>query len=123
MKLVKLETKEQFEQLKKGDIVMVQWRPNSREYKKGTPITVNKIWGINHSNELILNHRTNSYFDIDLYLRGESYALEVCIIEESSSQNIRRERDGFEGYEDIHSRDTERVDEPHAVGRHKHLER
>jgi hypothetical protein len=80
MLLVKLERQEQFDHLKRGDIVVVKWRPGSVEFKKGKPITSNTIWGINKNNELILNSRINSYFIIHLYLRSKSHAAEAYLI-------------------------------------------
>ena len=80
MQIIKLESQEQFDQLKKGDLVVVEWKPSSLEYKNGRPITTNRIWGVNELNELILNRRTNSYFSIDMYLEGTSQAREAYLL-------------------------------------------
>ncbi|MED4572829.1 hypothetical protein P9302_25795 [Brevibacillus agri] len=80
MQINKLESKEQFDQLKKGDIVVVEWKPSSMEHRKGRPITSNHIWGMHNGNELILDKRTNSYINVDMYLRGESHAKEVYVL-------------------------------------------
>lgn len=76
MKITKLETKEQFDQLKKGDLVIAEWKDYAKE-SKDSPITSTKIWGINGNYELILNSRTNSYFCINRYLNGESACKEA----------------------------------------------
>jgi len=81
MQFVKLETRDQFMDLKKGDCVIVEWKPGSKEYKLGTPITANNIHGMHNGNELILNKKSNSYFNIDMLLRGESNASQAYLIQ------------------------------------------
>lgn len=82
MQFIKLENQEQFKELKKNDILIVKWKEKAREYRESKPITHNSIWGINDINEVILNRRTNSYFNINMYLNGESYAEEVYLVKE-----------------------------------------
>lgn len=82
MQFIKLESREQFDQLQKNDILIVKWKERAKEYREGNAITHNSIWGINDINEVILNRRTNSYFNINMYLNGESYAEEVYLVKE-----------------------------------------
>lgn len=78
MKFIKLETKEQFENLKKGDIVIVDWVNDE------TPLEAYKIHGIiegyDSGKELILNKKRNHYIIISLYLAGKSKAREAWLI-------------------------------------------
>jgi hypothetical protein len=80
MKFIELQHREDFEGLEKGDLVLVEWGEGSREFDKGNEITCNKIWGIHQENELILDKKTNSYFNIDMFLFGKSFALEAYVI-------------------------------------------
>jgi hypothetical protein len=80
MNFVKLERREQFDKLKKGDIIIVRWRERAVETRKGNPITYNKIHGIVNGTELLLNIRNNSYFDYIMYLNGESTAEEAYTV-------------------------------------------
>lgn len=80
MKLVKLESQEQFDTLKKGDIIIVKWRAGSLEYKKGNEFAHYSMVEINRSNEIILQKRGNIYFIIHLYLDGSSQAAEAFVI-------------------------------------------
>lgn len=80
MKSIKLENQEQFNKLKKGDVVVVQWKKDSWAYKQYGEITHHNIWGINEADELILNFRRNIYFDVEYFLQGRSYAKEVYLM-------------------------------------------
>ncbi|MGO4181827.1 hypothetical protein AB4Z17_11645 [Paenibacillus sp. TAF43_2] len=80
MKLIKLEKQEQFDAMKKGDIVIVRWRPGSLEYKKGNEISHYSMVEINRSNEIILQKRGNVYFIIHLYLEDNSQAAEAYLV-------------------------------------------
>lgn len=86
MQLVKLETQKQFDELKKGDLVVVKWKPGSYEYKKaerrgathdGYFIGHYNMVEVNRNNEIILRVRDNIYFIINMYLNGESTAAEA----------------------------------------------
>lgn len=73
MKFVKLETRKQFNQLKKGDSVITLWR-------RGDLIQY-KIYGlINDNKELLLSKKDNHYFIIDMYLIGESYCKKAWLV-------------------------------------------
>ncbi|MHA6481078.1 hypothetical protein ACX1C1_04040 [Paenibacillus sp. strain BS8-2] len=80
MKLVKLASQEQFDALKKGDIIIVRWRAGSLEYKKGNEIAHYSMVEINRSNEIILQKRGNVYFIIHLYLDDSSQAAEAFLV-------------------------------------------
>ncbi|MFB0841806.1 hypothetical protein [Paenibacillus oleatilyticus] len=80
MKFIKLETAEQLKSLKKGDIVLVEWKEIAREYRPNRPITHHSIHGVNMLGEVILNAGNNSYFDIEWYLQGKSTAKEVWLV-------------------------------------------
>lgn len=71
MKLIKLETKDQFFQLKKRDLVIVQWNNND--------IAVYKIYGL-VDYDLVLCKRRNYFIAIDMYLQGKSKAKEAWLI-------------------------------------------
>lgn len=92
MKLVKLESQEQFNALKKGDLIIVKWRPCSSEHrlaerrkkiKADDPYYIGhyRMVKVNRENEIILQAKDNVYFSIGKYLIGESVALEANTIE------------------------------------------
>lgn len=90
MQLVKLETQQQFDELRKGDLVVVKWKPHSHEYKlaerqgaelKGHYIGHYSMVEVNRNNEIILRVRDNIYFIIDMYLCGESNAAEAYTLQ------------------------------------------
>lgn len=80
MNLTKLENQEQFDQLKKGDIIIVHWNPGCSEYKKGNMIGNYSMVEINRDNEIILRKKDNIYFNIGMHLKGESYAKVACVV-------------------------------------------
>jgi len=82
LKLKMLSERAQFDALKKGDTVFVEWHVRATEHRKGKPFTINKIYGINENDEIILNARTNSYFNIEMYLARKSTAKAAYIIEQ-----------------------------------------
>lgn len=61
----RLLNQEQFNKLKKGDFVIVDW---------GFKLSAYKIHGILPGNELLLSKKKNHYFIIDMYLDGTSNA-------------------------------------------------
>lgn len=77
MEIVKLTTKEQLKELKRNDMLIVQWKEGSTAFKKGEPITITRIYGVNHINEVIVRLKDNLYFNIDMYLENNSVALEA----------------------------------------------
>lgn len=84
MKLTKLKTQEQFDRLKKGDIIIVHWESGSTEFKKGNMLAHYSMVEINRSNEIILRKKDNIYFNIPMYLKGKSIAKVACIVESKS---------------------------------------
>ncbi|MGL5347610.1 MAG: hypothetical protein ACRDA3_09680 [Peptostreptococcaceae bacterium] len=72
-----LENIEQFDQIKKGDMILVKWSDYYIKHTKATkPIMfyeIQKILG----NEVICQSRNNHYFNYDMYLEKNSVALEV----------------------------------------------
>lgn len=85
MKIRKLTIKEEFDSLKKGDIVIVEWNERATEHRRGKPITTNHIHGMHNGNELILDKRVNSYFNVDMFMKGESSAKEAYLVEGEGS--------------------------------------
>lgn len=79
MKFIKLTEKNQFEELKRGDLIIVEWSNYYVEHVQG----VKKIMSYNIyenkkiCNEIICQRRYNHYFNYNMYLNGESNALEV----------------------------------------------
>lgn len=88
MNIKKLTIKEQLKQLKKNDRLIVQWSKTSTSARKGEPITMVRIWGINHLDEVIVRLKDNLYFSIDNFANGESVAEEVYLVQESDDENI-----------------------------------
>ncbi|MFB5761050.1 hypothetical protein [Paenibacillus medicaginis] len=92
MQLVKLNRQEQFDALKKGDLVIVKWHPRSSEHRLAerrkkiaadAPYYIGhyRMVEVNRNNEIILQVRDNVYFNIQMYLDGESTAAEAYTIE------------------------------------------
>ncbi|PLR99532.1 hypothetical protein [Bacillus sp. T33-2] len=79
MQLIKLESQEQFDKITKKDILIVKWRKGSYNSKEGE-VQSYKGCFINRLNEMILNVKKNTYFDIHMYLRDGSFAEEVYLI-------------------------------------------
>lgn len=82
MKVIKMTSEEQLKSLQKGDRLIVEWKEGSSAYKKGEPITMTKIWGINHISEVIVRLKDNLYFSIENYLNGKSVAKEAWLVKE-----------------------------------------
>lgn len=80
MKFTKLETKEQFNKLKKDDPVLVNWGIN-------IPPELYQIYGlINDDKELLLCKSRNHYFIISMYLDGKSSAKEAYLVTQEASE-------------------------------------
>ncbi|RFU71250.1 hypothetical protein D0469_02430 [Peribacillus saganii] len=79
--MIRLTTKEELMNLKKGDILLVQWKRNAPEYKQNGEITHHNVHRITRFNEVILDENQNTYFNIGLYIAGTSFVKEVCLIE------------------------------------------
>lgn len=88
MQMVKLERQDQFEELKKGDILVVKWNERSDEHraavrkkkiKESDPHFIGhyNMVEITRLNEVVLEVKRNIYFNIGMYLDGESIALEA----------------------------------------------
>lgn len=74
MQFIKLETLEQLFNLKKGDLVIAEWRDP-------TSVIAYKIHGLILNNtEVLLDKKMNKYFIIDLYLKGESFVKEAYLV-------------------------------------------
>ena len=72
-----LENIEQFKQLKKKDMIIVKWSDYYIKHNKNIkPIMLYEIHKILGS-EIICQNRNNHYFNYDMYLKGDSVALEV----------------------------------------------
>lgn len=81
MKLELINSKEQFEQIKKGDLILVKW---SDYYVKHTPKTKNIMFYNVYENkskdsytEIICQRKDNHFFNYMRYLEKLSNALEV----------------------------------------------
>ncbi len=83
MNIVKLVSQRDFDAIIDEDIILVKWKEGSSEHNDNNPIKAYTNCHLLHRlNELIVDTRKNTYFSIDLYLEGESYAEEVCIVTE-----------------------------------------
>lgn len=80
MQMALLKSRDELFALKKGDTVVVKWSERAKEFRAGTPFTVNIIHGLNEKNEVILNRSKNSFFDVDAYIDGDSSAEEVYLL-------------------------------------------
>lgn len=78
IEIVELKTKEQFLGLKRNDRLIVEWDDRRKER-----ITMERIWGVNHIEEVIVRHRDNLYFSIDMFVKGESIAKKVFLVKEA----------------------------------------
>jgi hypothetical protein len=88
MKIIKLEKKEDFLNLKKGHFILVKW---SDYYYEHTPncsrVAVYKILEIKEkNNNIICKLPENHYFNWDEYLKGKSVAKEVYLVNINSSE-------------------------------------
>jgi len=83
MQIIKLTTKEQLQSLKRNDRLIVEWIDGSQAARIGEPITMTRIFGINHINEVIVRLKDNLYFSIDIFVEGKSSAKEVYLVKES----------------------------------------
>lgn len=79
----KLETIKDFENLKKGYLILVQWKYHARDGKnKPLPRTAAyKIYQVKKScNEIICQCKDNIYFNYEMLIKGESIASEVYLV-------------------------------------------
>jgi len=86
LKIIKLTEREQLKNLKRNDRLIVEWTEPSDAYKKGEPITMTRIFGVNHLGEVIVRKRDNLYFNICMFIKGESFAKEVYLIKEGECE-------------------------------------
>lgn len=78
MQIKKLETLEEFQNLKKGDTILVEWY---RDPYKSRRIELYEIPMTQHQeDEIICNKRQNLYFNYRLHLANESNTKEVYLI-------------------------------------------
>ena len=90
MKFVKLVSKEQLDAVKVGDVLLVQWKPGAMESRRFGGLTHNNVQDIVHIppmegqegyTEITLNSRINSYFNVEMYIQGTSFASEVYLVQ------------------------------------------
>lgn len=79
MKIELINTKEEFEKLEKGELILVKW---DDYFVKHTPKTINIMLYAIYENkasheEIICQRKDNHYFNYDRHLQGLSSALEV----------------------------------------------
>lgn len=74
-----LNTKEQFQGLKKGDAILVKWADYFvKHHEKSKNIMFyNVLENRENQQEIICQKKDNHYFNYDMYLEGRSVALEV----------------------------------------------
>ena len=76
-----LKTVEQFEELKKGELIIVKWSDNwVRHTPKSKHLTAYNIYEnktIGNNTEIICQKKGNHYFNYMIYLNGEGSAVEV----------------------------------------------
>ena len=79
MKFELMNTKEQFIDIKKGELILVKWAENwVRHTPRSKKVTLYSIYDIKHyDEEVICQRKDNHYFNYDRYLQGVSGALEV----------------------------------------------
>lgn len=84
MKLVRLTTREQFENLKKDDLILVKWWVFFVRHHEGAreKMCYNIFENKARSNEIICRYKGNHYFNYELFLENRSNAEEVYLIEE-----------------------------------------
>lgn len=70
---------EQFNELKKGDMILVRWSEYYTDHTQGSKeVMVYRIAEMKHRcNEVICQMRNNHYFNYKMYLKKKSTALEV----------------------------------------------
>lgn len=90
MTMVKrLDSREQFNTLKKGQEIFINWKEGSSEYQKGNKVSRYKMVRISNDDEVILKVRGNIYFNIAMYLVGKSGVVDASIV--VSEADILRE--------------------------------
>lgn len=83
MKITRIGKIEQFEKLKKGDFVLVEWNDYAVKHDKKRK----KIMGYNiiefkrDAHEIILRKAGNHYFNYEMVIEGRSSASEVLLVE------------------------------------------
>jgi hypothetical protein len=79
MKIRLLDTEEDFEKLKKGDLILVKWADYWVEHTPGADkVMLYKIHENKYQDkEIICQKKNNHFFDYEMYLNIESMALEV----------------------------------------------
>lgn len=83
LKLKLLTKKEEFEELKKKQLIIVKWKENAEEYKRGNGVREYRVVDILRGKEILCQKRNNVYFNFEMYLKNESSASEVYkVVEE-----------------------------------------
>ena len=90
MKLIKLTKQEEFEELKKGDLILVEWDDYTVKHNPAIDkkVMVYKIFEVKKPethgySEIICQKKGNQYFNYLRYIEGLSGALDVRKIEVS----------------------------------------
>jgi hypothetical protein len=87
MQIIKLIQREQFELLKRGDKLIVQWAYHSTTGHKFDEITMTEIWGLNHNHEVIVRKKDNLYFSVEMFLEGLSCAKEAYLVKGDDNES------------------------------------
>jgi hypothetical protein len=77
-----LKTKEDYEALKKGDVIACEFNRDMHDYpKKSFRFKVFEISEAKHrTNEIIVQKKNNLYFNYDMFLSGESNLKSAVLI-------------------------------------------
>ena len=78
---MQIEQLEQIDQIKKGDLLLIS------DGKEITRAKAQMVKVSEHDGtEVIYDKRKNKYFNVGMYLKGESWAKDVCIVRMSSNE-------------------------------------
>ena len=78
-----LTKKEDFENLKKKQLIIVKWKEGSSEHVKGNGVREYRIVDVSSRHEIILQKRGNIYFNYVMHLNDESNVKEVYRVVEN----------------------------------------
>lgn len=91
LKLDLLTKKEEFEELRNKQLIIVKWKNGSSEHVKGNGVREYRIVDINGRHEIILQKRGNIYFNYIMYLNQESNVEEVYRVVEEWVKAVGKE--------------------------------
>jgi len=82
MKLIKLETLEQFEELKIGDFIIVKWSDYNIKHNEGMEkiMSYSIVENRKSNNEIICRIKGNHYFNYKMLLKRTSGADEAILV-------------------------------------------